>query len=54
MCLTYNLDSDTLEIEGENQVTVTEKEDLKLVVNYDFKVSDLETYRYHDGIEEKT
>lgn len=54
MCMTHNLDTDTLEIEGENQVSVTEKEELSLVVNYDFKVSNLETYRYLGQTVEKT
>lgn len=54
MCMTHNLDTDTLEIESENQGSITKQEDLSLVVNYDFKVSGLETYRYQDETEQKT
>ena len=54
MCIMYNLDTDTLENEEDNQGNQTHKEDISLIVDYKFKLSDVKTYRYKDGQEEQT
>ena len=54
LCIEYNLDTQTLEEESNNHGTLTYKEDLKLVINYDFQLSNLETYRYSEQEQEKT
>lgn len=54
MCIMYNLDTDTLENEEDNQGSQTEIEDISLVVDYEFKLSDAKTYKYKDGQEEQT
>ncbi len=54
MCIMYNLDTDTLENEKDNQGSQTEIEDISLVVDYEFKLSDVKTYKYEDGQEEQT
>lgn len=54
LSMQYNLDTDTLEVEGDNQGSVTHQEDLSFIVNYDFKVSNFETYRYQGETAEKT
>ena len=45
MCMEYNLDTDTLEQEQDNRTTKTTYEELKLIVDYDFKMSNVETYK---------
>ncbi|MCI8273737.1 MAG: hypothetical protein HFJ55_06630 [Clostridia bacterium] len=54
MCMEYNLDTDTLEQEQDNRTTKTTYEELKLIVDYDFKMSNVETYKYKNEQEEKT
>ena len=53
MCIIYNLDTDTLENDKDNVGTQTEIEDISLVVDYDFKLSDIKTYKYIDEKEEE-
>ena len=48
----YNLDTDTLEQEQDNIETKTEYKELKLVVDYDLNLSNVETYKYKDNDEE--
>ncbi|MCI8620516.1 MAG: hypothetical protein HFJ50_01510, partial [Clostridia bacterium] len=54
MCIIYNLDTDTLENEKDNQGSQTEIEDICLVVDYEFKLSDIKTYKYKEGQAEES
>ena len=53
LCMEHNLDTDTLEIEKDNRGNTLTQKDLSFVVNYDFEVSNLETFYYQEQEEQK-
>ncbi len=52
ICIDYNLDTDTLEQEGDNEGNIIKVEELSLVVDYNFDLSNIKTYKYKDGQKE--
>lgn len=52
LSIEYNLDTDTLEQEVDNTGRITKEEELSLVLNYNFNLSNIRTYKYTDEKEE--
>lgn len=53
LCIKYNLDTNTLEQEGENEGTTTIENNLSFVIDYKFELSNIKTYKEKDEIEEE-
>lgn len=53
LCIKYSLDTNTLEQEGENEGTTTIENNLRLVIDYKFELSNIKTYKEKDEIEEE-
>lgn len=54
LCMEYDLDTNSLEQEGNNEGFTIKEENLSLIVDYGFQISDIKTYRHGEQTDEQT
>ena len=52
LCMEYNLDTDSLEQDGDNRGFVIEEKSLSFNIDYGLQVSDIKTYRHKEYVED--
>ena len=52
LCMEYNLDTDSLEQDGDNRGFVIEEKSLSFNIDYGLQVSDIKTYRHKEDVED--